>query len=399
MVRYFFTTTFLLVLTLFTLVNVASAKILTIRWADNDTQTRLVIESDNKLTPTLNYNNCTLVITLAKEELLKNNFQNNLNNHPHNIKNIILTHHINQNQIKLFFNKPLTYKIFTIAPRSGYQHRLVIDLLPLRKDGKKNKKPTSIAKVDLIKNHTTNLPLPSIEKQNKDNKRQNFVIVIDPGHGGKDRGTVSPNKIVEKHLMLKYAQELQKKLSYNKNFKIYLTRNKDLYLKPQTRVKKAEGLKANLFISLHADYHNDPQMRGLSVYTVSDKASDIDAANIAQQNNDNNGGPVDNFYTIDDPLIKEAINDMVNSQTQNYSFYLAEIITSELSKNIKLLNKSHRYANLKVLKSNKFPSVLIELGYLSNPIEEKLLTSNQYQSKLLNDLVNAIEKYYKIHYK
>ena len=234
--------------------------------------------------------------------------------------------------------------------------------------------------------------LPYIKKQEINSDK--FVIMIDPGHGGLDSGTIgSDSKILEKDITLKFAKELYKELAKYPQYKVFLTRSSDENLSLNSRKQKAKDMKANIFISLHTDSHHDSRMNGASVYTLSQEALDDEAIAISEKENKEDILKNDQLLKQNQE-IADVLIDMVYHDTKNSSVELAEIIAKELTKEIKMIDKYHRSAGFKVLKGVDIPAVLIEIGYLSNKQEEQLITSYIHKKRFAQALIKAINKHY-----
>ncbi|MFN7038776.1 MAG: N-acetylmuramoyl-L-alanine amidase [Alphaproteobacteria bacterium] len=229
-----------------------------------------------------------------------------------------------------------------------------------------------------------------VQKDKKPINGRKPVIVIDAGHGGEDPGTIGRfTNIYEKDITLKYARTLANILEKKKLYKVVLTRNKDKFLSLASRVAKAQAEKADLFISLHADSHADPNMKGMSVYTLSENIEDKNNKNIENKLNLASS-------KFDNSDLKEILNDLVERKRKNISAEFANSLISELNKEVTIVKNSHRFAGFKVLKNDEVPAVLIELGYLSNKSEEKLIMSEKYKIKIINALIQAIDKHFKL---
>ncbi len=220
-----------------------------------------------------------------------------------------------------------------------------------------------------------------------------YLIMIDPGHGGIDNGAEGLEaKILEKELTLAYAYELRRELSKYPQYKISMTRDKDVYLSLGKRQQKAQKMKADLFISIHADSHEDPKMYGASVYTLSQESMDLD--NVALSERENKENILKDAKILEqNKEIANVLIGMVYQDTKNASINLAQFTTEELRKEVQMMEKSQRSAGLKVLKGVDTPAILIELGYLSNKEEEKLLNSYGYRKRFIRALVQGINKY------
>ena len=219
------------------------------------------------------------------------------------------------------------------------------------------------------------------------------VIVIDPGHGGKDSGAVGVRKQLEKHITLAVGKLLKKKIESNGKFDVVLTRNRDIYLKLRERTKIAKKSNADIFISLHADYNRNKRTRGISLYTLSENASDKEAAALARRENKSDFlGNVD--LSDETSEVTNILIDLTKRETLNQSSHLVNFLIKEFKNDMNLLQRTHRFAGFAVLKSLDIPSVLIEMGYLSNKHDSKLLTDKNYHNKISDDILNAIVKYF-----
>ena len=227
----------------------------------------------------------------------------------------------------------------------------------------------------------------------KNKLKREHIVFIDPGHGGKDPGAIGQLGTLEKNITLKVSKLLFKALkNKNKIFPI-LSRKKDIYLSLQKRTLLAKNKKADIFISIHADSSKNKKANGISVFSLSDKASDKEAQMLAQRENE-----VDNLLDfnqkINDPLIYGSLIKMIQREAMNDSAYLAKKILLNLEKTKLAVNRGHRFAGFSVLKSYNIPSVLIEVGFLSNRQEEKKLLNPKYLSELSYGLADAIENYF-----
>lgn len=228
--------------------------------------------------------------------------------------------------------------------------------------------------------------------------RKKPIIIIDAGHGGTDPGSQGLNGTFEKDLTLSYAFAINKVLKDSKKYKPIMTRNKDIFIALKDRVEFAKKKKGDIFISLHADNHQDKTMQGLSIYTLSDSASDKEAEILAQKEN-----KADLFSTIKLPILdKEATDiliDLATRNNKNNSADFAELLINHFSgNNVKLLRNTHRFAGFRVLTSPEIPSVLIELGYISNDEEEKLLNSKKHKELTAKLLLQVMDQYFEDFY-
>jgi len=219
------------------------------------------------------------------------------------------------------------------------------------------------------------------------------MIVIDAGHGGVDPGALG-NGVMEKNITLSVALALKKELLASGRYRVMLTRDSDIYIPLRDRFKIARDNSADLFISLHADSHNDPFMRGASVYTLSETASDAEAADLANQENKS-----DIIAGVDlskqSGMVTDILIDLAQRDTINQSNTFATSLVTELKDDTLMLEHSpHRSAGFAVLKAPDVPSVLIEMGYVSSDKDEALLTNKQHQGRLAKAIHRAIDDFF-----
>lgn len=217
------------------------------------------------------------------------------------------------------------------------------------------------------------------------------IVVIDPGHGGVDPGATSLSGAYEKNIVLALAHDLKDALEKDGKVSVQLTRDRDIFIPLRERVAIARGAKADLFLSLHADIVADSDIKGLSVYTLSQNASDAEAQALADKEN-----KADIVAGIDlsneSPEVTNILIDLVQRESMNMSAIFAHRLISEVSRDThQLLQNTHRFAGFAVLKAPDIPSVLVESGYLSNARDEQMLRRPEYRAKLAQALARAIE--------
>lgn len=219
------------------------------------------------------------------------------------------------------------------------------------------------------------------------------VIVLDPGHGGVDPGTTGTTGVYEKNITLAAAHEFQKILERDNKYTVKLTRQRDVFLKLRERITVARNFGADLFISVHADSNPNPRVKGLSVYTLSEKSSDAEAAALADK--ENKADIIAGMdFSNESPDVTNILIDLAQRETMNLSSRMAETMVHQLRQEVTLLRRTHRYAGFAVLKAPDVPSVLMEMGYLSNRHEERLLKTKPYRAKLGESLSDAVDKYF-----
>ena len=295
------------------------------------------------------------------------------------------TYRSDASRVVLDLNQPVTLvDTFTLPPDASDAHyRLVVDMHHTAQPSTTpSPKPQP----------TMAIPIPSQKPKLSSNKRLP-IITIDPGHGGMDPGTIGTRGTYEKKVTLRYAKALQRALAATGRYQPMLTRSDDRFLKLRERVRIGRNNQSDLFISLHADSAGNKKARGVSVYTLSEKASDKEAALLAAQEN-----KADILADIDlsteDKDVAEILIDLAQRETKNTSAHFAEIIAVEMEKSVKLVSNSHRFAGFAVLKAPDIPSVLVEIGFLSNRKDEDAINSKDYQQKVIDAMVRAIDRYF-----
>jgi N-acetylmuramoyl-L-alanine amidase len=220
------------------------------------------------------------------------------------------------------------------------------------------------------------------------------IIALDPGHGGVDPGTIGINGVLEKEVTLDLAERLRRLIEATGRYDVMLTREEDVFVSLRDRIEAARRADAALFISIHADsLGDDSQVRGASVYTLSDEASDGEAARLARKENraDIIAGT---DLSTHDQTVASILIDLAQRVTNNKSIEFADVLTGELAAVTALVKNTRRFAGFVVLKSPDVPSVLLELGYLSNPTDAANLARPEYRDKLARATLRAIDRYF-----
>jgi N-acetylmuramoyl-L-alanine amidase len=220
-----------------------------------------------------------------------------------------------------------------------------------------------------------------------------FIIAVDAGHGGIDAGAKGGvTGTEEKVITLAFAKELVERLNREAGVKAFLTRDSDEFLALSERVTLARQQQANLLVSVHADTLRQKGIRGATVYTISDRASDRMAQDLAERENLSDeiaGVKIDSGP----PEVADILLDLTRRETQAFSVTLAENVVSSFQGQIALINNPHRYAGFQVLQAHDVPSILLELGFLSNPDDEKLLLDAEWRKKVADVLASSIGRY------
>ncbi len=228
--------------------------------------------------------------------------------------------------------------------------------------------------------------------QRKPPYRRSPIIVLDPGHGGKDPGAIGPNGVYEKDITLATARQLFWFLLATHRCRVFMTRERDVFVSLDERVLFARAHHADVFLSIHADALPDPAMRGASLYTLSAKASDRIAAALAKS--ENSGERVGGINLRREPRdVRAALLDLAQEETHNLSMRFASDLVASLARVTILLERPLRSAAFVVLSAPDIPSALVELGCLSNPLGDRLLSEPAHQILLARALFFGIERY------
>jgi len=270
-------------------------------------------------------------------------------------------------------------KKFILEPSQNQSNwRLVIDL----------NVDEGVAQPSIKSNNATN------NKQYNNSVKKKKIVVLDPGHGGKDPGAIGRSfKTYEKVITLAMGKELKRQLE-SKGYKVYLTRSTDIFIPLRRRVQIARKHHADLFISIHADSTVNRKAQGFSIYTLSETASDKVAEALAER--ENKADIIDGMdFSDNSPEINDVLISLSQNDCRNKSSKFATYVVNEVKRKVKLVNNAHKFAGFAVLKAPDVPSVLLEMGYLSNYSEEKMLRQPRYRRKLAQYMVNAVDRYFK----
>lgn len=228
------------------------------------------------------------------------------------------------------------------------------------------------------------------------NRQTGFTIVIDPGHGGDDDGAIAKNGVMEKDVNLAAAKALRDALEESPGVRVVMTRERDEFVGLVERTEIARREKANLFISLHADSIRYKDLRGATIYTLSEKASDSLSLEIAANENaaDRFGGDETNGEA---PEVFDILADLTRRETVSYSEHFASSLLAKMRKSkIRFIKNPKRSAAFIVLKAPDVPSVLIELGFMSNAQDAKLLADDAWRTETMTTVAEAITSFYGI---
>jgi len=335
-----------------------------------------------------------------------------------------------QTRIVLDLSKPFVIeRAFKLKPDADRGHRLVLDLRPADPDSFQAGLRQSPIRVDAStfaaaqKSAEETVPIPSsvVAPLSKPavkasvaaptqpslqasfslppaprkplEHRQRAVVVLDPGHGGVDPGTIGASGSYEKHITLAMARALRDALEATGRYKVVMTRDRDVFIRLRDRVQIARNASADLFISLHADSIGNKKISGPSVYTLSENASDKEAAALAEKEN-----KVDLLAGVDlsdaPPDVANILLDLTQRETMNQSARFATTMIGNISKVAKPLRNTHRFAGFAVLKAHDVPSVLLEMGFLSSTVDEKRLKSKTFRRKFAAAIQKSVDSYF-----
>ncbi|WP_085909382.1 N-acetylmuramoyl-L-alanine amidase [Kiloniella majae] len=287
---------------------------------------------------------------------------------------------------------------FLLPPKEGHKHRLVVDIKRISatryKSSGEQKRQLTSAKPLKEETQVAVTPIaPALIAPKTAKKKTKKVIVVDPGHGGVDPGAIGVSGIQEKKLALSYAKSLKAVLERSGRYKVVMTRNSDTSLALRQRVGIAQKADGDLFISLHANKHPSSRVRGFSVYSLSENGSDKEAEALAAK--ENKADIIIGFDLSEQSAdVSKILIDLAQRETNNQGKQFANVLVTEMKREAKLLGRPHRSAGFAVLKSPVIPSVLVELGYMSNRQEERLLRSDAHREKLVTAISRAIDQYF-----
>lgn len=333
-------------------------------------------------------------------------------------------------RLVLDLKQPVAPQIFTLKPIGEYKYRLVVDLYPkVAQDPlmaiMESSDPDPLADVlEQLAQQSNNAPVPSVQGQTLPQTAQkpatpppgtgagprptqpaapaaparrsgNILVALDPGHGGEDPGAIGRAGTREKDIVLAIAQRLKRLIDATPGMKAYMTRDGDYFVPLHVRVQKARRVKADLFISIHADAWIKPTARGSSVYALSQNgATSTMARMMAQRENEADlvGGV--NLGTHNAQVAKVLL-DLSTAAQINDSMRVGGKVLSEIGKINRLHKRQVERAGFAVLKAPDIPSILVETAFISNPTEEKQLRSSKYQDQVARAMLSGIHDYFR----
>ncbi|MFC4350147.1 N-acetylmuramoyl-L-alanine amidase [Fodinicurvata halophila] len=283
-------------------------------------------------------------------------------------------------------------EILTLPPRDGRQHRLVVDMAEIDAATFRQRAEREVLRSNEdFRETSVSMPTPP-RKPTRDPRP---TVVVDAGHGGVDPGAIGVSGTQEKNIALEYARALRDRLEESGRYQVVMTRDDDRFIPLRGRVDIAEKSNGDLFISLHANTNPSSRVKGASVYTLSENASDAEAAALAaKENRSDIIAGVD--LSTENPEVSQILISLARREAMNSSKSFANLTVEEVGKRVDLLRNTHRYAGFAVLKSASVPSVLFEIGYMSHPAEERQLQSHAHRDKLIEGLFRAIERHFDV---
>ena len=324
----------------------------------------------------------------------------------------------------LDLKQPIAPQVFTLKPIGEYKYRLVLDLYPqVAQDplvaianSFQDEDPLADVLENLAQNPPSTAPVPSVEGQKLPTNppiaskptappeppamaaptpsSRPVLVALDPGHGGEDPGAIGPRGTREKDVVLSIARRLKKLIDAQPNMRAYLTRDNDYFVPLHVRVQKARRVKADLFISIHADAWIKPSARGSSIYALSQNGATSTTARLLAQKENNAdliGGV--NLGSHNKQVAKVLLELSTTAQI-NDSMKVGGNVLSEIGKINRLHKKSVERAGFAVLKAPDIHSILVETAFISNPEEERLLRSSSHQDRIAQAMLTGITGYF-----
>lgn len=282
-------------------------------------------------------------------------------------------------------------RAFVLDAKDGQPARLVLDLAATDRDSFMRNMAQQAKTLPI------NDPRKTAEAAPQPSSDPRPLIVIDPGHGGPDTGAkAGDGEILEKNVVLDFSMTLRDQLEKSGKYRVVLTRTDDTFIPLAERVKMARQRQAGLFISIHADSlpKAEGDVQGATVYTLSDKASDSEAAKLAES--ENRSDVVAGIDMAREPGdVADILIDLAQRETKGYSHQFARTLVGEMKSAMRLHKKPLKSASFVVLKAPDVPSVLVELGYMTNKQDLKLLTSDGWRAKAADSIVQGVEAFFR----
>ena len=285
----------------------------------------------------------------------------------------------NNTNVRIVFdlNTRVTPKSFVLTPFNQHGNRLVVDLYKFQRKGEEKIK---------------------VAVKEPSNNFRDAIIAIDAGHGGEDPGAIGPRNELEKNVVLSIAKKLAKLVNDEPGFRSKLIRKGDYYVGLRKRIKIARENKADILLSLHADAFKTANVRGASVFAISDRGSTSEEARWLAENQNQTDliGGMGEYVKIDtksEPLVRNVLLDLAFGYSQRESLELGAQVLKELKTVTKLHKEKVEQAGFMVLKAPEVPSILVEVGFISNPKEAHNLSDAGYQIKIARSIFGGVKNY------
>jgi N-acetylmuramoyl-L-alanine amidase len=410
--------------------NDSTNQIISVRIWPSDVYTRLTIEAEQgikaKFFSLANPNRFVIdILNSTLNTVLKNLSNNEFSNDP--IISGIKVGQFNPTTVRIviYAKQPVSAQTQTIDPVNlgsvNYKYRYVFDMYPanaitnhdesaplndqllafLQLNADQDKLGVESSAKSTIAKRAQDYPEISAPPANSQIEPQKgkLLVMIDPGHGGEDPGAIGAQGTKEKHIVLDIGKRLRDLINASSNMQAQMTRTQDIFIPLGTRVAIARKVKADIFVSVHADAFTSPAARGSSVFVLSDSGASSAFAKymaVSQNNSDLIGGM--SFQTRDS-AVSRILLDMTQSFTMRKSTKLAQSILAQLKQINKLHNQDIERAGFAVLKAPDIPSILVESAFVSNPIEENLLRTEEFRQKVAQQVFDGLQNYAKTNYK
>ena len=410
--------------------NDSTNQIISVRIWPSDVYTRLTIEAEQgikaKFFSLANPNRFVIdILNSTLNTVLKNLSNNEFSNDP--IISGIKVGQFNPTTVRIviYAKQPVSAQTQTIDPVNlgsvNYKYRYVFDMYPanavtnhdesaplndqllafLQLNADQDKPGVESSAKSTIAKRSQDYPEISEPNSNPQVEPQKgkLLVMIDPGHGGEDPGAIGAQGTKEKHVVLDIGKRLRDLINASSNMQAQMTRTQDIFIPLGTRVAIARKVKADIFVSVHADAFTSPAARGSSVFVLSDSGASSAFAKymaVSQNNSDLIGGM--SFQTRDS-AVSRILLDMTQSFTMRKSTKLGQSILAQLKQINKLHNQDIERAGFAVLKAPDIPSILVESAFVSNPIEENLLRTEEFRQKVAQQVFDGLQNYAKTNYK
>lgn len=283
--------------------------------------------------------------------------------------------------------------VFTLKPVAEFHNRLVVDLYPEEGAVSAEDDPLLALLEDYNRGDVERTLPPEAAKDGQAGRSRPLVIMLDPGHGGEDPGAIGKYKTREKDVVLQIAHRLQKLIAREKNMKAHMTRNEDVFIPLKVRVAKARKLRADLFISIHADAFTSRAAKGSSVFALSTKGATSSAARFLAQTQ-NESDQIGGVSKSGDKYLDHTMFDLVQTATINDSLKFGKEVLTRMGKINPLHKNKVDQAGFAVLKAPDIPSILVETAFISNINEEKKLRTAHFQQQVAESILAGIKAYF-----